>query len=94
MIKKAVIYWFSEADGGRKAPPMGTEYYPTTEILEDGSIWSLAIKFDRTTPTQNQMIIDCEICFLFDHAPQDLLSSNAEFFICEGSHKVGKIVIK
>ena len=46
-MKKAIIYWFSEEEGGRKKPPAGTEYYPTIE-LEDGSTWSLAIKFDRT----------------------------------------------
>ena len=91
-MKKAVIYWFSE-EGGRKKPPAGAEYYPTIE-LEDGSTWSLAIKFDRTNPTQNEMIDNCEVCFLFDHAPHHLLSSNAEFIICEGPHRVGAIVIR
>ncbi|MGE8036301.1 hypothetical protein [Lysinibacillus sp. NPDC093692] len=93
-MKKAIIYWFSETEGGRKAPPKGTEYYPTTEILDDGNIWSLAIKFDRTNPTQNKMIDNCEVCFLFDNAPQHLLSSNTELIICEGPHKVGKMIIK
>lgn len=92
-MKKAVIYWFSEAEGGRKKPPTGTEYYPTVE-LEDESTWSLAIKFDRTNSTDNKMIDNCEVCFLFEHAPHHLLSSNAEFIICEGPHKVGKMVIK
>ena len=40
------------------------------------------------------MIDYCEVCFLFDHAPHYLLSSNAEFIICEGPHKVGAMVIK
>ncbi|MCI9188698.1 MAG: hypothetical protein HFH84_03555 [Lachnospiraceae bacterium] len=35
-MKKAIIYWFSEAEGGRKKPPAGTGYYPTI-VLEDGS---------------------------------------------------------
>lgn len=92
-MKKAVIYWFSEAGGGRKKPPTGTEYYPTIE-LEDGSTWSLAIKFDRTNPTDNEMIDNCEVSFLFEHAPNYLLISNAEFIICEGPHKVGAMVIR
>ena len=66
MLKRAIIYWFSEEDGGRKKPPTGEEYYPTTE-LEDGSTWSLAIKFDRENPTHNAMVDHCEVCFLFDH---------------------------
>ena len=93
-MKKAIIYWFSEAEGGRKVPPIGTVYYPTTDILEDGNIWSLAIKFDRTNPIQDKMMDNCEVCFLFDNAPQHLLSSNAEIFICEGPHRVGKMIIK
>ncbi|WP_107924718.1 hypothetical protein [Lysinibacillus parviboronicapiens] len=93
-MKKAIIYWFSEAEGGRKARPTGTEYHLTTEILEGGNIVSLSIKFDRANPTQNKMIDNCEGCFLFDHAPQHLLSSNAKLIICEGPHKVGKLVIK
>lgn len=92
-MKKTIIYWFSEAEGGRKKPPTGTEYYPTI-VLEDGSTWSLAIRFDRKNPTQNEMADDCEVCFLFEHAPHHLLSSNAEFIICEGPHKVGAIVIR
>ena len=32
--KEAVIYWFSEAEGGRKEPPAEEEYCPTIE-LED-----------------------------------------------------------
>lgn len=93
-MKKAIIYWLPEAEGGRKYPPIGDEYYPNTEILEDGSIWSLAIKFDRTNKTQNKMIDNCEVRFLFDDAPQNLLSSNAEIFICEGPHRVGRMIIK
>ncbi len=92
-MKKAIIYWFLEAEGGRTSPPAGTEYYPTIE-LEDGSVWSLAIKFDRTSPTENEMIDNCEVCFLFEHAPHHLLCSNAEFILCEGLHKVGAIVIR
>ncbi|MCM1560831.1 MAG: hypothetical protein NC123_15020 [Butyrivibrio sp.] len=92
-MKRAIIYWFSEAEGGRKKPPTGTEYYPTI-VLENGSTWSLAIRFDRKNPTQNEMADDCEVCFLFEDAPHHLLSSNAEFIIYEGSHKVGAIVIR
>lgn len=92
-MKKAVIYWFSEAEGGRKKPPTGTEYYPTIE-LEDESTWSLAIKFDRTNSSNNKMMDNCEVCFLFEHAPHHLLSSNAAFILCEGPHKVAKMIIK
>lgn len=91
-MKKAVIYWFSEVEGGRKKPPTGTEYYPTIE-LEDESTWSLAIKFDKTNSTNNKMIDNCEVSFFFEHAPHHLLSSNAEFILCEGPHKVAKMII-
>lgn len=80
--------------GGReKKPPTGTEYYPTIE-LEYESTWSLAIKFDRTNSTNNKMMDNCEVCFLFEHAPHHLLSSNAAFILCEGPHKVAKMIIK
>lgn len=92
-MKKAIIFWFSEAEGGRRKPPAGEEYYPTIE-LEDGSTWSLAIRFDRKEPIHNEMADNCEVCFLFEHAPHHLLSSNAEFIICEGPHKVGAMVIR
>ena len=92
-IKKAMIYWFSEAEGGRKKPPEGMEYYPTVE-LEDGSTWGLAVKFDRTNPAPDEMTDDCEVCFLFDHAPHHLLRSSAEFILCEGPHKVAAMVIR
>lgn len=59
-----------------------------------GSTWSLAIRFDRKEPAYNEMADNCEVCFLFEHAPHHLLSSNAEFIICEGPHKVGAIVIR
>lgn len=34
-MKKAIIYWISEEEGGRKRPPIGTEYYPTIQ-MENG----------------------------------------------------------
>ena len=92
-MKKAIIYWFSEEEGGRKKPPAGTAYYPTIE-LDDGSTWSLAVKFDRTNIVKNEMVDNCEVCFLFEHAPHYILKSNVEFIICEGPHKVGAMVIK
>lgn len=92
-MKKAMIFWFSEEDGGRKIPPKGAEYHPTIE-LEDGSVWSIGIKFDREHPTQNEMIDRCEVCFFFeDIAPTHLFKRNAEFIIYEGPHKVGAMVI-
>ncbi len=92
-MKKAIIFWFSKEEGGRIKPPAGETYYPTIE-LEDGSTWSLAIRFDRQNSRQNEMIDDCEVCFLFEHAPHHLLSSNAEFILCEGPHKVAAMVIR
>ena len=76
-----------------KCHQKGAEYYPTIE-LEDGSVWSIAIKFDREHPIQNEMIDRCEVCFFFeDIAPTNLLKRNAEFIIYEGPHKVGAMVI-
>ena len=34
-MKKAMIFWFSEDDGGRKTPPKGAEYYPTIELEDE-----------------------------------------------------------
>ena len=56
IMKKAIIYWISEEEGGRKRPPIGTEYYPTIQ-MENGDTWSLAIRFDRTNVEQNEFII-------------------------------------
>lgn len=92
-MKKAIIYWISEEEGGRKRPPIGTEYYPTIQ-MENGDTWSLAIRFDRTNVEQNEMKDNCEVVFLFDNAPYHLLKSSAEFIIYEGPHKVGVMVIR
>lgn len=93
-MKKAIIYWISEEEGGgRKRPPIGTEYYPTIQ-MENGDTWSLAIRFDRTNVEQNEMKDNCEVGFLFDNAPYHLLKSGAEFIIYEGPHKVGVMVIR
>lgn len=59
-MKKAIIYWISEEEGGRKRPPIGTEYYPTIQ-MENGDTWSLAIRFDRTNVEQNEMKDNCEV---------------------------------
>lgn len=53
IMKKAIIYWISEEEGGRKRPPIGTEYYPTIQ-MENGDTWSLAIRFDRTNVEQKK----------------------------------------
>lgn len=92
-MKKAIIFWLTEAEGGRKKPPMGAEYYPTIQ-LDDGSTWSVAIKFNRNIVKKDDMVDECEACFLFEHSPQHILESNAEFFIYEGPHKVGSMVIR
>ncbi len=93
IMKKAIIYWISEEEGGRKRPPIGTEYYPTIQ-MKNGDTWSLAIRFDRTNVEQNEMKDNCEVGFLFDNAPYHLLKSSAEFIIYEGPHKVGVMVIR
>lgn len=72
--EKAIIYWISEEEGGRKRPPIGTEYYPTIQ-MENGDTWSLAIRFDRTNVEQNEMKDNCEVGFLFDNAPYHLLKA-------------------
>ena len=94
MLKKAIIYWFSEEEGGKKILPQGTEYYPHIE-LEDGGICSMAIRLlDTVETTKNERITNCEVTFLFDHAPQHLLRSSAEIILCEGRQKVAAMVIR
>ena len=56
--------------------------------------WSLAIKFDRTNLEKNEMVDNCEVCFLFENTQHHILKSNTEFIICEDPHKVGAMVIK
>lgn len=93
-MKKAIIIWFPEEEGGRKQPPRGPGYYYPTTVLKDGSTWSLAIKLDKPDPKENEMIVNCEVGFLFEHAPNHLLRSSAEFIIYEGPNKVGAMVIR
>ena len=38
--------------------------------------WSLAIKFDRTNLEKNEMVDNCEVCFLFENAQHHILKSN------------------
>lgn len=99
--KEAMIYWFSEAEGGRKESPAEEKYYPTIE-LEDGSTPKLVIKFDRKNPTQDKMSDNCRVDYVLHHTKYPVLSSNTEFIICDeirkGSkktlQKVGRLVIK
>lgn len=99
--KEAVIYWFSEAEGGRKEPPVEGEYCPTIE-LEDGSTQKFSIKFDRRNHTQDKMSDNCRVDYLLHYTKNPVLSSNTEFIICDeirkGSkkilQKVGRLVIK
>ena len=99
--KEAVIYWFSEAEGGRKEPPAKGDYCPTIE-LEDGSTEILVIKFDRKNPTQDKMSDKCRVDYLLHRKTAPALTSNTELIICDeirkGSkkilQKVGRLVIK
>ena len=92
-MKKAIIYWISEEEGGRKRTPIGTEYYPTIQ-MKNVDTWSLAIRFDRTNVEKNEMKDNCEVGFLFDNAQYNLLKSSAGFIIYEGPHKIGVMVIR
>ena len=99
--KEAVIYWLSEAEGGRKEPPAEEKYYPTIE-LEDGSTQKLSVKFDRKSPTQDKMLNNCRVDYVLRYAKNPVLSSNMEFIIYDeirkGSKKIlqktGRLVIK
>lgn len=89
--KEAVIYWFSEAEGGKAEPP-AKEEYTSVLPLEDGKTCYLHIKFDRKNPTQDKMTDNGRVCVLFNNSLNYLLSSNAEYIIYEESHKRGKSV--
>ncbi len=91
--KEAVIYWFSEEEGGKKEPPKKDEYYCVIE-LEDGSICKLYVQFDRRNPTQDRMTDNCRVMVLYNYSFDYLLSSNAEYIICEESYKRGKTTIR
>lgn len=90
-----MIYWFPEEESGKKElPPEGEYYYPII-ILEDGSSWSFIIRLlDRVDTAPNERISNCEVCFMFEQAPQHLLRNSAEFILYEGPYKVAAMVIR
>lgn len=99
--KEAVIYWFSEAEGGKAEPPAKEDYTSVIQ-LEEGKTCYLHIKFDRKDPAQDKMTDTGRVRILFNDSLNHLLSSNAEYTIYEESRKrgksiyqkVGRIVIK
>lgn len=91
--REAVVEWFSEEEGGRKEPPAEEEYNPVIE-LEDGKLCYLHIEFDRTGAAQNKMTDNCRVSVLFTYKYDSLLSSNAEYIICEETRKRRKSLLK
>lgn len=91
--REALVEWLSEAEGGRKEPPAEEEYNPVIE-LEDGKLCHLHIKFDRTGTAQNKMTDNARVSILFTYQYDSLLTSNAEYIICEESRKSGKRLLK
>ena len=91
--KEAVIYWLSEAEGGRKEPPAEDTYTAVIE-QEDGSTWPLTIVFDRKNPTQDKMSSNCRVDYVLHHKNNPPLTSNTELIIYEESRKKGKTVLQ
>lgn len=90
-MKKAKLYWISETNGGRKKLPDTKVYYPTTIFCNDENMWSLVIEFDESPFLLNNMVSECKVRFLVDHAPKHLLDTAREIPIYEGPNKVGQI---
>ncbi len=96
-----MVYWLSEAEGGRKEFPAAEEYCPTIE-LEDGSAQKLVIKLDRKNPAQDKMSDNCRVDYVLHHTKNPALSSHIELMIYDeirkGSKKIlqkaGRLVIK
>lgn len=91
--KEAVIYWLSEAEGGRKTLPAEEKYYPTIE-LEDGSTEMLVVIFDRKNPAQDKMSDHCRVDYVLHRKTNPALTSNTELVLCDEIRKGSKKVLQ
>lgn len=87
MSRKGKIYWLSAEEGGRKNYPTTETYYATTYIAQLSSYWSITIHLLQP----NECINDCEVSFLVDEAPYEILNSIENLDIYEGAKKVATI---
>ncbi len=82
----ARIIWLTPEQGGRQTPPSGPRYSPTARFEAAKEDRSVVLDLVSRPTGSADWIAD--IRFLFDDAPQDLLSDGARFELYEGKRRV------
>lgn len=88
MYKEGKIHWLKIEEGGLKAPPTQDVCYAVTCLPQINPSW-WSIKIFLLEP--NEYISDCEVSFLFEHAPHDILELIDYLDVYDGPRKVATI---
>jgi len=93
------IYWFTQAEGGRKDPPTGSTYSTVAKFdaIKDRwpeEAWSVVIKFDLLAGSDKINETSGKLRFLSEEAPINLLYPGSKFELFEGKRRVamGKVL--
>jgi hypothetical protein len=95
----AIVHWLHPKQRGREALPATLRYVALSRFPEDeetwpDGAWSIEVRFDQPPPEQaNGHIVEGQIRFLFDHAPQERLYRGARFSLYEGPQKVAEVEV-
>ena len=87
MKRQGKIHWLKMEERGRKSPPEVETYYATTYISQLLQYWSIKVYLLQP----GEYISDCEVAFLVDKAPNNILNSVEELDVYEGAQKVATI---
>ena len=96
MVKvRAVVYWVTRDEGGRRQPPSGVgstaysavvRFTDTDEPWPPPEAWSLAVEKDEGSSEPLLWLAD--VHFVAEHAPRDSLRPGRPFDLYEGSRRV------
>jgi hypothetical protein len=89
--RRAYITWLTPEQGGRKTPPSGPRYTPTARF--DGGIEDRSVVLELVSQPTGSADWIADIRFLFDDAPQELLSHGASFGLFEGKRCVAHGIV-
>lgn len=90
MGKEGKIYWLKSEEGGLKVPPIQEICYAVTFLPQINPSW-WSIKVFLLEP--NEYISDCEVSFLFEHSPHDILKSIDFLDVYDDPKKVATIYL-
>jgi hypothetical protein len=97
VAKRATLEWIPKELGGRSNPPSGESEPPYATVVQFPSLgepWSAPV--DWTLVVRKVSVVDephkwiAEVRFLFEDAPQHLLSEGADFELYEGRKCVAR----